>query len=114
MIVVAAVAAVASCEHAYDLVRTHDQVGWTVRQVPLTVDVAKGTRATINGQHVYTLTDKAKDTTMYVSDTSTPQIIKVVGKQNGNSEEFTITYGVPKSITAPPASETAVLPSFGS
>jgi Protein of unknown function (DUF2637) len=35
---VAAVAAVASYEHAYDLVRTHGESGWTARMVPLTVD----------------------------------------------------------------------------
>jgi hypothetical protein len=83
-------------------------------QMPLTVDVAKGAMATVNGQQVYTLTDKAKDITMYVTDTSTPRIIRAVGKQNGKSVEYNYTYGVPKSITAPPASETAVVPSFGS
>jgi len=35
---VAVVAAVASCEHAYALVRMHGEVGWTGRLVPLTVD----------------------------------------------------------------------------
>jgi thiamine biosynthesis lipoprotein ApbE len=35
---VAAVAAVASYEHAYVLVRTHGESGWTARMVPLTVD----------------------------------------------------------------------------
>ena len=35
---VAAVAAVASYEHAYDLVRAHGEVGWTARLIPLTVD----------------------------------------------------------------------------
>jgi hypothetical protein len=35
---VAAVAAVASYEHAYDLVRVHGEAGWTARMVPLTVD----------------------------------------------------------------------------
>jgi hypothetical protein len=35
---VAAVAAVASYEHAYALVRAHGEVGWTGRLVPLTVD----------------------------------------------------------------------------
>jgi hypothetical protein len=34
----AAVAAVASYEHAYDLVRAHGESGWTARMVPLTVD----------------------------------------------------------------------------
>lgn len=33
-----AVAAVASYEHAYDLVRAHGESGWTARMVPLTVD----------------------------------------------------------------------------
>jgi hypothetical protein len=35
---VAAVAAVASYEHAYALVRAHGEAGWTGRLVPLTVD----------------------------------------------------------------------------
>ena len=35
---VAAVAAVASYEHAYALVRMHGEAGWTARLVPLTVD----------------------------------------------------------------------------
>jgi hypothetical protein len=35
---VAAVAAVASYEHAYALVRVHGEAGWTGRLVPLTVD----------------------------------------------------------------------------
>lgn len=35
---VAAVAAVASYEHAYDLVRAHGKSGWTAHMVPLTVD----------------------------------------------------------------------------
>ena len=35
---VAAIAAVASYEHAYDLVRAHGESGWTARLVPPTVD----------------------------------------------------------------------------
>ena len=35
---VAAVAAVASCEHAYALVRAHGETGWIGRLVPLAVD----------------------------------------------------------------------------
>lgn len=38
MLGVAAVAAVASYEHAYDLVRMHDGSGWTARLIPLMVD----------------------------------------------------------------------------
>jgi hypothetical protein len=36
-LVVLGVAAVASYEHAYDLVRAHGETGWTARIVPLTV-----------------------------------------------------------------------------
>jgi hypothetical protein len=35
---VAAVAAVVSYEHAYDLVHTHGETGWTAHLIPLTVD----------------------------------------------------------------------------
>jgi Protein of unknown function (DUF2637) len=35
---VATVAAVASYEHAYDLVRAHGEAGWTAQLIPLTVD----------------------------------------------------------------------------
>jgi hypothetical protein len=35
---VAAVAAVAAYEHAYDLVRAHREAGWTALMIPLTVD----------------------------------------------------------------------------
>ena len=35
---VAAVAAAASYEHAYALVRVHGEAGWTARLVPFTVD----------------------------------------------------------------------------
>ena len=35
---VTAVAAVASYEHAYELVRAHGEAGWTARMFPLTVD----------------------------------------------------------------------------
>jgi hypothetical protein len=36
--IVAAIAAVASYEHTYALVRAHGEAGWTARLVPLTVD----------------------------------------------------------------------------
>ncbi len=35
---VAAIAAVASYEHAYALVRAHEEAGWAARLIPLTVD----------------------------------------------------------------------------
>lgn len=75
-------------------------------QMNIPTDVAKGALTTVSGQQALTLTDKAKDATMYVSDTASPRILKVVSKQSGNSGQFTITYGVPATITAPTASET--------
>ncbi|MGH3165207.1 MAG: hypothetical protein ACRDN0_04845, partial [Trebonia sp.] len=75
-------------------------------QMNIPTDVAKGAETTINGQSVLTLIDKSKQSTMYVTDTATPQIVKVVSKQAGNSGQFTITYGVPSTVTAPPASQT--------
>jgi hypothetical protein len=38
VVVVAAVAAVTSYEHAHDLVRAHGESGWAAHMVPLTVD----------------------------------------------------------------------------
>jgi hypothetical protein len=35
---VAAIAPVASYQHAYDLVQVHGEAGWTARLVPLTLD----------------------------------------------------------------------------
>lgn len=79
-------------------------------KVPLSTDVTKGSLTTINGQKAYPLTDKAKGVTMYVTDTSSPQFIEMIGGGAGGSGTFTVTYGVPKSVTAPPASETATMP----
>jgi hypothetical protein len=73
-------------------------------------NVTKGTPTTVNGQKVYPLADKADKTTFYVTDTSTPWIIKFVDTKSGEAGQATITYGVPKSITAPSASETVSLP----
>lgn len=80
--------------------------------IPIPTDTAKGAITTVNGQRVYPLTDKAKEVTMYVTDTSTPQIIKIVSAKPGDSGQMSISYGVPKPITAPPASETVTMPGF--
>jgi hypothetical protein len=78
--------------------------------VPLSTDVTKGAATTVNGQRAYPLTGKSEDTTVYVTDTPAPQIIEVVDAKSGDRGKFTVTYGIPKSITAPPASETATMP----
>jgi hypothetical protein len=75
-------------------------------QMDIPTDVTKGTVTTVNGKKVLPLIDKSKDSTLYVTDTSAPQIVQVVSKQAGDSGEFTITYGVPTAVTAPPSSKT--------
>jgi hypothetical protein len=87
--------------------------------VPLSEEVIKGALTTVDGQRVYSLVhkDKTEDDTMYVTDTSTPRLVEVVGKEagkGGTSGRFTVTYGVPGSVTAPPASQTTAFPSLGS
>lgn len=82
-------------------------------QMSLPADTAKGAFTTFGGQRVLTLTDKAKQSTMYVTDTAAPRILKVVSKQPGNSGQLSITYGLPAKITAPPASETVNGSQFG-
>jgi hypothetical protein len=79
-------------------------------QFPLLTDAVKGALTTVNGQRVYPLTDKAKDESMYVTDAAAPQIIKMVSTKPGNDFQLSITDGIPKSITTPPASETATMP----
>lgn len=68
--------------------------------------VAKGPVTTIGRQRVLTFTDKAKDTTIYVTDTAAPRLVRMASKQPGNGGQRTIVYGVPATVTAPPASQT--------
>jgi hypothetical protein len=50
---VAAVAAVASYEHAYALVRAHGETGWLGRLVPLTVDgLIYASSMVLQGEHL--------------------------------------------------------------
>lgn len=83
-------------------------------QVPLSADVVRARRTTLNGQPVYSMTDKAGDATMYVTDTAVPRVVELVSTKKGDTGHFTVTYGVPKSITPPPASETTNFPSIPS
>lgn len=76
-------------------------------------DVAKGASATVNGERVVTLTDRADDSTLYVTDTAAPRLIKATSTQPGNAGQFTITYGIPKSVAPPPASQTVDAARFG-
>jgi hypothetical protein len=77
-------------------------------------DIEKGATSTIGGQQVLALKDPAKSSTMYVTDTSSPQILRVVGTQSGNGGRIDFTgYGSPVTLTPPPASETIDGARFG-
>lgn len=42
-----------------------------------------------------------------MTDTATPQIVKVVSTKPGYKGQVTITYGIPKTVSPPPASQVA-------
>jgi hypothetical protein len=82
-------------------------------QLSVPTDVVKGKVTTLGGQQVVPLTDKAKGGTLYVTDTSSPQIVELVNTTAGNSGKVTFTVGNPVTVTAPPASESIDGSSFG-
>ncbi len=71
----------------------------------LPTDVVKGKVTTVNGQQVLPLTDKAKGGTLYVTDTSSPQLVELINNTAGNSGKIIFAIGAPVTLTAPPASE---------
>ena len=84
-----------------------------VTSMALPTSVSKGKVTTLNGQQVLPLTDTAKGSTMYVTDTSTPQIVQIVGTKPGSAGKVTFEVGAPVTLTAPPASEIVDGASFG-
>jgi hypothetical protein len=69
-------------------------------------DIAKGGTSTINGQQALALKDPAKSSTLYVTDTSSPQVLRLTSTQSGSNGRIDFTgYGNSVTLT-PPASET--------
>lgn len=70
-------------------------------------DIEKGAISMINGQRALALKDPAKSSALYVTDTSSPQILRVTSAQSGSSGRIDFTgYGNSVTLTPPPASET--------
>jgi hypothetical protein len=70
-------------------------------------DIAKGGTSTINGQQALALKDPAKSATLYVTDTSSPQMLRLTSTLSGSSGRIDFTgYGNSVTLTPPPASET--------
>jgi hypothetical protein len=76
-------------------------------------NVAKGKVTTVNGQQVLPLTDKAKGGTLYVTDTSSPQVVQLVNTTAGDGGKVNFTMGNTVTLTAPPASQSIDGSSFG-
>ena len=77
-------------------------------------DIVKGATSVINGQRSLALRDPAKSAVMYVTDTGSPQILRVTGTQLGNGGRIDFTgYGSPVTLTPPPAGETVDGARFG-
>jgi hypothetical protein len=68
--------------------------------------LVKGATSTVDGQRVLQLTQSGQTTSVYVSDTADPVIVRIM-QPGANGGSFDLTgYGAPFSVTAPPASET--------
>ncbi len=72
----------------------------------VTGTVTKGPVSTLNGTRVLQLRD-SKGGVMYVTDTSTPQIVEIVkAKDTGDgSGKVTLSVGAPVTLVAPPSSQ---------
>ena len=84
-----------------------------VNSMTLPTNVSKGKVTMLNGQQVLPLTDTSKGSTMYVTDTSKPEIVQIIGTKPGSAGKVTFVVGAPVTLTAPPASETVNGSSFG-
>jgi hypothetical protein len=77
-------------------------------------DIAKGATSMINGQRSLALRDPAKSAVMYVTDSGSPEILRVTGTQPGNGGRIDFTgYGGSVTLTPPPADETVDGARFG-
>jgi hypothetical protein len=69
----------------------------------------KGAVTTLNGQQVVPVTDESQGGTMYVTNTSSPQVVEITssGGNNTSGSTGTLTFdiGAPVTLTAPPSSE---------
>jgi hypothetical protein len=71
---------------------------------PISPGLRKGTTATIAGLRALRIMDTADSDSLYVSDTATPEILRIAAGSEGNLD-FS-NYGTPVKIAAPPKSET--------
>jgi hypothetical protein len=84
-----------------------------VSSMTLPKNVSKGQVTTLNGQRVLPLTDSRQGSTMYVTDTSKPEIVELVATKPGNSGKVIFAVGAPVSLTVPPATQTVNGAPFG-
>jgi hypothetical protein len=68
----------------------------------------KGTVTTLNGQQVLPITDKTHGGTLYVTDTSSPQVVQIsnTSGSSGATGKLVFDVGATVNPTAPPANQT--------
>jgi hypothetical protein len=67
--------------------------------------VVRGQITTVNGQPAVPLADHAQGKTLYVTDTSPPQVLRLVNSKTGSAGKITFRVGAPVTLTPPPASQ---------
>jgi hypothetical protein len=68
--------------------------------------VTKAVGTPINGQPTVEIKDTAHSAAMYVSDTATPEVLRITASGSGGGQLDFSGYGAPATISAPPADQT--------
>jgi hypothetical protein len=82
-------------------------------QFTLDAGTTKGIMTTINGQPAVKITDKTGTGYAYVSDTTTPELLRVEKAGSGGGRIDFTYYATPVAITPPPASQVVDASKFG-
>jgi hypothetical protein len=88
--------------------------GWVRQMSGHYAEMTKGKITTVDGQRVVALHQTGVTGTVDISDTAKPEILKAAVSKGSITGTFTFSdYGVPTTITPPPASKTLDGSKFG-
>jgi hypothetical protein len=74
-------------------------------QLQAPTEVALGKPTTVNGTSAVPLTDRAKGGTLYVTDSSSPQVLQLVNSKAGSAGKITFNVGAPVTLVPPATSQ---------
>ena len=74
-------------------------------QLQAPTNVAMGHVTTVSGTSAVPLTDRAKGSTLYVTDASSPQVLQLVNSKTGTPGKITFNVGAPVTLTPPAPSQ---------